>query len=99
VNHEDTAALAALARIGISVMPCTSTQQGWGWTGPNDKIIRDWTGPYPAPTAALGAALAWLLEHARKGLFCHYTYQSATGDATARIDLSSFKPRRGTNLN
>jgi hypothetical protein len=72
VTDQEGAIIESLARIGISISP--HAQSGWGWSIENDKIIRDWDGPYASPSDATGAALGWLLEYARKGLLCHHIH-------------------------
>ena len=74
----------ALAGIGITIAAGAQAKGGWGWSIQNDKIIRDWEGPYATPAEAGQAALAWLLEYARKGLLCHHVHPvAADNDALA----------------
>ena len=88
MNDCDDATAMALARIGISITRHESPD-GWGWAMQNAKMIRDWDGPYATPTAAIEAALAWLLEHARKGLLCRHTHPP-TPEATVPVENNSF---------
>ncbi len=99
MNDKESATVAALARIGISIMPHPSAEGGWGWAMQNAKIIRDWEGPYPTPADAIEAVLSWLLEHARKGLLCHHVHPPTTDDAFLPVDGSCFKQEWRYNLN
>jgi hypothetical protein len=80
VNDQECAIVAALARVGISITPRERPEGGWGWSIQNDKIVRDWQGPYCTPAEASSAALAWLVEYARKGLLCHHIHPPAIDD-------------------
>ena len=78
-NHEYVTA-ETLASIGITIAPHAQSGRGWGWSIENDKIVRGWAGPYSTPACAEAAAMAWLREHARKGLLCHHTHPQPIDD-------------------
>jgi len=80
MTDHDCAVIEALAQIGIAITPHAQSGAGWGWSIENDKIIRDWEGPYPTPAAATGAVLGWLLEYSRKGLLCHHVHPADIDD-------------------
>jgi hypothetical protein len=77
---QEHAAIAMLERIGITIAPRRAGEIGWGWSIANDKIIRDWQGPYPTPSAAAEAGLNWLVEHARKGIVCTHLHPAPVED-------------------
>src|SRR3954463_15175716 len=74
MTSQHSATIEAFAGVGISITPHAQAERGWGWSIQNDKIIRDWEGPYATPADAIEAGLAWLVEHARKGLVCNHTH-------------------------
>jgi hypothetical protein len=80
MNNQEYATAETLASIGITVAPHPKTGRGWGWSIQNDKIVRNWEGPYSSPACAEAAAMNWLLEHARKGLLCHHTHPTPVED-------------------
>jgi hypothetical protein len=80
VTSQDNATIESLAGIGISITPHATSGRGWGWSIQNDKMIRDWQGPYATPTAAANAGLSWLLEYAHKGLLYTYAPQAPVID-------------------
>jgi hypothetical protein len=87
------AATEVLSSIGITIRRHPKTNQGWGWSIHNDKIIRDWEGPYPTQAYAATAALAWLVEHARKGLLCHHVHTEPIDDDLMAPWLKAFEER------
>jgi len=82
-----------LSSIGITIAQHPKTNQGWGWSIQNDKIIRDWEGPYSTPAYAAVAALAWLVEYARKGLLCHHIHTEPIDDDLMVPWLKAFEER------
>ena len=80
MNNQEFVTDEMLASIGITIAAHAKTGQGWGWSIQNDKIVRDWEGPYPTPAGAAVAALAWLLEYAHKGLLCHHIHTAPVDD-------------------
>ena len=74
MTNQEYATTEALASIGIIIAQNAKAADAWGWSIQNDKIIRDWEGPYATPAHASAAALAWLMEYARKGLLCHHIH-------------------------
>ena len=74
MTQQEYATSEALAGIGIIIAQNAKAAHAWGWSIQNDKIVRDWEGPYTTPAAASAAALAWLMEYARKGLLCHHIH-------------------------
>jgi len=87
VNYREAATAEVLSSIGITIRQHPKTNQGWGWSIQNDKIIRDWEGPYPTLADAAAAALAWLVEYARKGLFCHHIHTDSV-DHTQSVEYT-----------
>ena len=83
--------VGALARIGIAITPHAQAAHSWGWSIENAKIIRNWEGTHASSAEAAGAALDWLLEHARKGLLCHHTHPVAVDDDPLAPWLRFFK--------
>ncbi|HJZ48121.1 MAG TPA: hypothetical protein VKE41_13175 [Roseiflexaceae bacterium] len=71
---QERAIIAMLEQIGITIAPRRHGESGWGWAIQNDKIIRNWQGPYATPSAAAEAGLSWLVEHARKGIVCDHLH-------------------------
>jgi hypothetical protein len=80
VVDQERAIIALLERIGITIAPRRQGEPGWGWSIQNDKIIRDWQGPYPTPAAAAEAGLSWLMEYARKGIVCNHLHPAPIDD-------------------
>jgi hypothetical protein len=80
VADQEYASIAMLERIGITIAPRRPGESGWGWSIANDKIIRDWQGPHPTPTAAAEAGLSWLVEQARKGIVCNHLHSTPIDD-------------------
>ena len=80
VAHQERAIIALLERVGIMIAPRRQGELGWGWAIQNDKIIRDWQGPYATPAAAAEAGLSWLIEHARKGIVCDHLHPVVIDD-------------------
>lgn len=80
LTDQEHAIIAMLERIGITIAPRRQGESGWGWSIANDKIIRDWQGPHPTPSAAAEAGLGWLVEHARKGILCDHLHPTPIGD-------------------
>ena len=80
MNNQEYVAAEILTSIGIRIALHAKTGRGWGWSIENNKIIRGWEGPYSTPTCAEAAAMAWLLEHARKGLLCYHTHAQPIDD-------------------
>jgi hypothetical protein len=78
VTDQESAVIASLASIGVSIAP--HAPSGWGWSIDNNKIIRDWDGPYASASDAISAALGWLVEYARKGLLCHQVHPQPIDD-------------------
>jgi hypothetical protein len=78
-DHEHTV-VALLERIGITIGPRRDGDSDWGWSIANDKIVRDWQGPYPSPSAAAEAGLSWLVEYARKGIVCDHLHPTPIDD-------------------
>jgi hypothetical protein len=91
VTDQESTIIASLARIGISIRPHAQDGCGWGWSIENEKIIRNWDGPYPSPAEAIAAALNWLVEYARKGLLCHHVHVKPIGDDPMAPWLRAFE--------
>ena len=81
----------SLARIGITLAPHPRTGQGWGWSIGNDKIVRDWQGPFATPERAADAAMEWLLEYAWKGMLCHHSHPAPVDDDPLAPWLRAFE--------
>lgn len=90
MNRNNAAAAAALERIGVSISYRAAPTEAWGWSMRNAKLVRDWSGPYPTETAALEAALDWLLEHARKGVLCEHLHAAVTDNGAVPIEADTF---------
>src|SRR5689334_2283486 len=80
MTNQEYATTEALASVGIIIAQSAKAADAWGWSIQNDKIIRDWDGPYTTPAGASAAALAWLMEYARKGLLCHHIHTEPAAD-------------------
>jgi hypothetical protein len=93
VTYQEYAAAEVLSGIGITIALHPKTNQGWGWSIQNDKIVRDWEGPHATPAAAAAAALAWLVEYARKGLLCHHVHTEPIDDDLMVPWLKAFEER------
>ncbi|WP_029215102.1 hypothetical protein [Kallotenue papyrolyticum] len=78
MNRRDAALAAVLEQLGITI---TRAPAGaWGWAIHNAQIRRDWQGDYPTPAVAAEAALAWLLEQARRGVLCRHLHGDVPDD-------------------
>jgi hypothetical protein len=93
VTNQEYAAAEVLSSIGITIAQHAKTNRGWGWSIQNDKIVRDWEGPYSTPAYAAAAALAWLVEHARKGVLCHHVHTEPIDDDLIMPWLKAFEER------
>jgi hypothetical protein len=81
--------ITTLAGIGIAITQGPAGSDSWGWSMQNEKIIHDWEGPFATPAEAIQAALAWLLEHARRGLICKHLHAAALQATTLPLDVSA----------
>ena len=88
---QEYAIAESLARVGIAIAPHAQPERGWGFSIENDKIIRGWDGPYASAAEAADAAMAWLLEYARKGLLCHHTHPVPVEDDPMAPWLRAFE--------
>ena len=90
---QENATAEVLSSIGIAITQHANANRGWGWSIQNDKIVRDWEGPYSTPAHAAAAALAWLVEHARKGLLCQHVHTEQVDDDLMLPWLKAFEER------
>ncbi|KPV49983.1 hypothetical protein SE17_29560 [Kouleothrix aurantiaca] len=83
MSQNNSAVLAALADVGITISPNPRAATGWGWAVSNEKISQPWVGPYATVDATISAALNWLMTRAWKGTLCIHTH-SADADLSWR---------------
>ena len=83
MSQNNSAVLAALADVGMTVSPDPRAATGWGWAVSNEKISQPWVGPYATVDATISAALNWLMTRAWKGTLCIHTH-SADADLSWR---------------
>ena len=87
MGQNNSAVLAALADVGITITPDPRAATGWGWAISNEKISQPWVGPYPTVDATISAALNWLMTRAWKGTLCIHTH-SADADLAWRPEAA-----------
>ncbi len=83
MSQNNSAVLAALADVGITISPNPRAATGWGWAVSNEKISQPWVGPYATVDETISAALNWLMTRAWKGTLCIHTH-SADADLAWR---------------
>lgn len=91
MTDQEYAIVESLGQIGITISQHPQTDRGWGFSIENDKIVRGWDGPYSSAGCAISAALAWMLEHARKGLLCQHTHRQPVDDDPMAPWLRAFE--------
>ncbi|HWQ12557.1 MAG TPA: hypothetical protein VNL77_07155 [Roseiflexaceae bacterium] len=82
MSHEEAATKVLLERLGIAVTQ-DARRGGWGWSMQTDKITRPWVGTYATSAEAAGAALAWLLDAAWRGVLCPILHAAASDERPA----------------